>query len=283
MKKIIPFVKELSLKTMIGEITSISLENTLALKDHEVSGDLIVAGTYKMTEASQIEEKFEEVMPVLIDIDEKYDTKDAICDIDDFYYEIINDEFLKVNIDILIDKLFEKEIVEVITDDVLEEDFNDIEIPKVESVRASDLEEDIDIELINDEDISLDEEVIKTHFEKEEVQDEEAMTIPVVLDEEMIPLELEQKKEVKEEKQIIVNRVSDEVTTNKISSIFEAFKDTDETFATYRIYIIRENDTVDNIIERYGTTREELANYNNLDEIKIGTKLIIPSKRLNEN
>ena len=36
MKQIIPFKKELLLKTKVSEITSISLEHTLALKQYEI-------------------------------------------------------------------------------------------------------------------------------------------------------------------------------------------------------------------------------------------------------
>ena len=62
-----------------------------------------------------------------------------------------------------------------------------------------------------------------------------------------------------------------------IPSIFSAFKDTDETFSTYCIYIIREGDSLDTVINKYKTTRDILAEYNDLSDIRIGTKIIIPS------
>ena len=59
MKQIIPFKKELLFKTKISEITSISLENTLSLKENDlVSGEFHISGDYKMTEASINREKF---------------------------------------------------------------------------------------------------------------------------------------------------------------------------------------------------------------------------------
>ena len=59
MKQIISFEKEIAFKTMIGEITSISLEHDLSfINDSEVEGNLIISGTYKMTEASTLEESF---------------------------------------------------------------------------------------------------------------------------------------------------------------------------------------------------------------------------------
>ena len=48
------------------------------------------------------------------------------------------------------------------------------------------------------------------------------------------------------------------------------------------MYIIRNGDNVDEIISKYKTTREILEEYNDMSNIKIGTKLIIPSN-INEN
>ena len=72
----------------------------------------------------------------------------------------------------------------------------------------------------------------------------------------------------------------EELPTSKsddIPSIFSAFKDTEETFATYCVYIIREGDSLDAVINKYKTTRDTLAEYNDLSDIRIGTKLIIPN------
>ena len=48
---------------------------------------------------------------------------------------------------------------------------------------------------------------------------------------------------------------------------------------TYRVYIVRENDTVDSIVEKYQITKEELSKYNILNNISIGDKLIIPNEK----
>ena len=61
-----------------------------------------------------------------------------------------------------------------------------------------------------------------------------------------------------------------------MSSIFNAIASSDETFVTYHVYIVRENDTVGSIIEKYKTTRDDLVAYNDLENIKIGSKVIIP-------
>ena len=60
--------------------------------------------------------------------------------------------------------------------------------------------------------------------------------------------------------------------------MFSSFKDSDESFATYSVYIVRENDTIDTIMNKYQVHREELEDYNDLDNLIVGTKIIIPTQ-----
>ena len=46
---------------------------------------------------------------------------------------------------------------------------------------------------------------------------------------------------------------------------------------TYKVYIVKEEDTIEKIYEKYKVNRELLEKYNNLNEIKLGDKIIIPS------
>ena len=67
MRQIVNVEKEIVFKTMLGEVTSISLEDDLSfVNDSEVEGNLIISGTYKMTEASTLEEEFNYIVPVEI-------------------------------------------------------------------------------------------------------------------------------------------------------------------------------------------------------------------------
>ena len=120
MKQIIPFKKEITFKTMISKITSISLEHTLSLQDNDtVAGDFIVSGSYKMTEASQIDEEFSYKVPIEIAIDSKYDTGNITLDIDDFIYEVLDEERLLLKIDLCIDNLELKPITDTKEEDVI--------------------------------------------------------------------------------------------------------------------------------------------------------------------
>lgn len=61
------------------------------------------------------------------------------------------------------------------------------------------------------------------------------------------------------------------------STLFDQVHSVGETYKSYRVCIIREGDTIEKIIEKYETNKEELEEYNDLSDIKIGDKIIIPS------
>ena len=108
MKNIIPFKKDVIFKTNIEEITSISLEHNLSIEKDTVRGEFLINGEYKVSEKSTSVDPFNLQIPFEIVIDDRYDTKKATVDIDDFYYEIVNNNVLSVSIDVLVDSLEEK-------------------------------------------------------------------------------------------------------------------------------------------------------------------------------
>lgn len=113
MKQIIPFTKDITFKNTIGDLVSISLDNDLQLKGEDlITGNFYVKGKYKLTKASIQEEEYSYKIPCEIAISDDYDTFDATIDIDDFYYDIIDNEILRINIDLVIDNLVKKEVKE---------------------------------------------------------------------------------------------------------------------------------------------------------------------------
>ena len=109
MKKIIPFKKDIIFKTEVAEVTSISLDNTLSVKENSlIGGNFKVYGDYKVTDTSVSLESFSYELPFEIHMDEKYDLKDVTIEIDDFYYEIVNNKVLTISIDVLLDNLEER-------------------------------------------------------------------------------------------------------------------------------------------------------------------------------
>ena len=53
--------------------------------------------------------------------------------------------------------------------------------------------------------------------------------------------------------------------------------DFEEAYRTYKVYIVRENDTIETILEKFHVTKEELEDYNDLSKITVGLKVIIPT------
>ena len=218
MKKLIPFQKDLSFDNKIHEISSISLEHTLKLNEgNQISGEFIVSGTYKLTEASINVDPFEYILPFSISIDKKYETKNINVDINDFYYELVNNQILSINIEVVIDNLEEKE-----------ETF----VTKEKTVIPNE-PEDIREETPNEENQEEIETVSKTENEN----------------------------------------------TETTKSIFENL-DENERYAVYKVHVVTENDTVESILQKYQITKEELEAYNDLNDVQMGSKLIIKD---NEN
>ena len=49
-----------------------------------------------------------------------------------------------------------------------------------------------------------------------------------------------------------------------------------ETFGTFIVYIVRQNESINSIISKYNTSLEEIEKYNDIKDLSIGSKLIIP-------
>ena len=63
----------------------------------------------------------------------------------------------------------------------------------------------------------------------------------------------------------------------EVTSIFNNFNQSDEKYITYHVHIYREKDDINEIIKKYNITKEELEEYNDLDKITLGSKIIIPN------
>lgn len=249
MKQIISFEKEIAFKTMIGEVTSISLEHTLSFQGPStISGDMIVSGTYKMTEASTLEEDFQYAIPVDIMLTKELEEDNRSITIHNFTYDIRNEDTLHLYIDVLVKG---REVIE------LEEDKEEV------------------IEPVREEQPKIDEEQVEdtTNDNKELLTDIEVEESQKVIDN-IINTDKKEEPVIKNDTQEEVKTTTD---TKVMNSIFSAFANTEETYTTYSVYLLRENDSIENIIENYGVTREELSYYNDLDNLNVGSKIIIPT------
>ena len=217
MKKTVALDKSLEFPTMIGEISSISLEENIKfINEDNIEGELFLNGKYKLTEASRLEEDFSYKIPVEIALSEKLDINKSNVLVTDFFYEIEEDNMI-CHIELTIEGE-----------------------PLIEERECDGEEKEIEIPVL----------------EKEEDKEEIAEEI------------IEEEEKVEEER--------DEEETSIKDSIFTNLNEDNETYGTFIVYIVRQNESINTIVEKYHTTIEEIEKYNDINNIDIGTKLIIP-------
>ena len=85
------------------------------------------------------------------------------------------------------------------------------------------------------------------------------------------------KAEIREDSEEI-NENNNTLVKDKITTIFNT-DNSDDSYVTYNVYILRNNDNVDTILDKYKITKEELEKYNDLSDLKVGDKLLIPNER----
>lgn len=213
MEKIVPFKRDISFENKIAEIRSISLEHTYEIQNNLISGTFIISGNYKLTDTSTNVDPFKFEIPFDISIDSRYELNKATVDINDFFYELINNEVLSVSITLIIDNLEEKE-----------------------------------------------------EREMEEIQEEKQGV------EEIKPVSYENAEKDDEAEEVKTASISPET----VKSIFDNM-DENEGYVVYKVHIVTENDTIESIMEKYDVTKEALEAYNDLNDLKIGDKLIVPA------
>lgn len=195
MKKTVPLRKELPFKSNVSQIVSISLDDDFKLEDRTVTGVLHISGSYKMNDTSVNTEEFNYDIPVNIELSDRYSLDNINITVDDFYYELIDDNILSINVEIGLDNLEEHPI-------------------------------------------KYNEEIIEKVDELDKEDDE-------------------------------VNMSRDDKP-----ALFDSFND--DSYCSYKVYMVKENDTIESIMSYYKIDRETLEQYNDLQNIKIGDKLIIP-------
>ena len=145
-------------------------------------------------------------------------------DIDNFYYEIINSEILKVNIDAYI-----------IGDEIINNEKSVISKDQFDNFSSIDVTDGVRSEKDNDE-----------AFSESSIKYEDTLKIDELND--------------------LPNNI------NLFNSI-----DSGDTYVTYFVYVVKENDTLDDLLKRFNVKREDLEEYNDLSNIHEKAKLIIPS------
>ena len=240
MKENMHIEKELLFRNNIKDITSISLDSDYKVEEGKLVGNFILDGEYKIHELSINKEKFNFKIPFDYELDRNTKEDSVKVEITDFTYDYKQDELI-VNIDYTIlgdtDDVIEFDSKELL-DDYLREKEVDLISEKIEDIKK--LDEEPENVVIDIEDRDTNSSII---VEKSDIED----------------IKVESKK----------NDVDINDVVNKVSS--------EDSFVNYKVYTIKENESIESIIMKYHTTIDDLKEYNDLSNISIGDKIIIPS------
>lgn len=265
LKSVIPFTKELEFDTKVSEITSISLEREFEILDGSIEGHLFITGEYKSHEVSVNIIPFSFKIPFSIALSSETNKDSISLEISDFAYDTLDDNKIKVHIELELafEQLEENEEneernVEVHTDEILEmmEEQNMLDMP-------------FEQENVSDEDIQIisNEEEIKGSVENEIMPIE---TEEVPKENEVMPIA----EEAPLAKEIIKEETMVEEATSKEEVVIES--NTSEEYMTYHIHILQEGESLETLCNMYHTTGGFLAEYNDISSLNVGDKILIP-------
>jgi rRNA maturation endonuclease Nob1 len=83
-------------------------------------------------------------------------------------------------------------------------------------------------------------------------------------------------EEIEEIKEDTPREIQEEHCNSKNENIINIASSSEDEFITYHIHIVSEIDTLDNIANKYHVSIDTIKEYNDVDNIKIGMKLVIP-------
>lgn len=236
MKKIINFTDDIEFRNNIYEISSISLEREFETTENDISGTFIITGSYRGHEISLNQESFTKKIPFSYHFEEPMDKETITMEVDDFTYEIDQNK-------LCVDIEYEIEGDKMIFDDEREFD-KFLENHEVELV---DFKDDIKEE----EKPIIEENVEVCEQEKEEAKEEEK--------------EKQEKQEKTEDREVKVD-----------TEIMDTLTGGENTYITYHIHVCDESDTLEYIANKYKISIDIIKDYNSIDNISVGMKLIIP-------
>ncbi len=205
----IPFESVIPFKTPIYEITKMSLEHDFNVNDGVVLGNFYVTGEYRSHEVSVNSENFKYTLPFTVELNNRIKTDTLEFNIEDFSYDVLEGNKLKVNIEYSLEAEGEEEREELF-----------------EEVKDDDLKEEMSI--------------------------------------------LEEKEEVKEDSE------EERISPEEEKTIMESVPLDDDTYVTYHIHIVKESETYETISTLYNVPSSLIKEYNNLDELATGDKVLIP-------
>lgn len=195
----------------------------------------------------------EDIIEGTVVISGTYKLTEASIQEEEFYYTI--------PFSVAISKRIDKDTINIEIDDFKYEPIKDILKVNIDLLITCDEKESLESMLESDENIIE---------EKEEDKNMENDNLDNYIDNYF------NSEEVKTEENVKSSIKDNEINmSDNISNITNNFVN-ENKYYTYKVYIVRNGDTIENICNKYNTTLEELKLYNNIGELNVGDKIIIP-------
>ena len=247
MKMSIPYEKEIVFNTKIAEITSISLEYEANVLDEDIEGDFIVSGDYKIHELSVNKEPFKYRIPFSVSLTDDIIRDSIKYDINNFTYEIVDDDTLRVNIEFGVDyELVKEKVQKEEAEETKEEDTPREDVIQEEMTR----DDKASLELNN----LLDDIELNNTSSNSKVMDNTLVKDSMVDNSKVVDT---------------TDNTSKEVVLNNVSNALN-------TYVTYHIHVLSDGEDIDTIINKYKVSKEVIDEYNQGLEWVMGEKVIIP-------
>ncbi len=259
MNCIIPFESKVKFNTPVKEICSISLEHEITQNDHEILGNFIISGTYKEHELSINTSNFKFTVPFSVDLANRINHDTLEFSIDNFTYDLVGND-MNIYIDYALYAEDEKE-------DIVREEISEVDPLDLIAVEPKDIAEEN-----------------RKEQEKEDipVTDAEERTEDTPNEsEEVIPHNTEIKEDIsKEEVMEKINEQRDGIDEINPQDIIMdgniSNLGTENDYLTYHVHIVKETDSLESIAMHYKIDKDDIIKLNNIENITLNDKLIIP-------
>lgn len=284
--------KVLLFKNNIKDITSISLDSDYKIEQRKIVGNFLINGDYKIHEVSINREKFNFKIPFKYELEENIDEKTVKLEITNFEYDYNKDELIvNIEYDITGDK---KDVLIFDNEETLEEFLSSREVEIVDT-RIDDIKEEINKEE-NKKELEDCKKQKEAQIKELEINEEtELKEVEIIKPDDRKASKIESKKE-----EIIENNINIDIKTEienkqnidiipenaqpeieerekiKTDEIINNVGKVEDSYITYKVYTIKENETLESIVIKYHTTIDELKEYNDLSNLSINDKIIIP-------
>ena len=257
--------KELLFKNNIKEITSISLDSEYKIDKKNITGNFLISGDYKIHEVSINREKFNYKIPFKHELENDIEDESVKLEITNFEYDYKKDELIvKIEYELIGDR---KDVLIFDDEESLEDFLTKREIEVIDT-RVEEIKNNLncveDINTTKQENVEEDLRIENNYEELPEIPKEETREIEEPETKLNINIKPTNEEFAEERENLKTNEI-----INNVGTI-------EDSYVTYKVYTINANETLESLVIKHKTTIDELKEYNDLSNLNINDKIIIP-------